>query len=139
MIKKYKKYIKEQIDNHSELDPFGEEDWDAIEGYLVKKLDETSGNGERMLYYFGLLRKNGILHHLAIGEIFRGGCSSEYFNAMEDWPYKELTEDEKVRIFNDEIGISCFIVNDITTSEFKEYTLSEISEIFGIKKEEINL
>ena len=28
MIKKYLTYIKEQLDNHLDLDPFGEEDWD---------------------------------------------------------------------------------------------------------------
>src|SRR5574343_100362 len=64
MIKKYKQYIKEDID-HSDIDPWGEEDWEADElAPVVQKAREQGKPFDQITilncYYMNLENLDGI-------------------------------------------------------------------------------
>jgi hypothetical protein len=152
MIKKFK--IFEQT--RSEIDPYGEEIWEELFGFEIKKVLKKDGNYKYFAFYHGetnpltepggFIQMHGVMPNdyiMAIGEIFDRGYSFEYF-PMPAWDWTPLTDEEWQNILNDKLKINCFESKIIGYEGrepkfgggWKSLTFSEILKIFKITKEQ---
>jgi len=155
MIKKFRLFES----SHDDVDPYGEEIWDDIQGFEIKKVGLKEGG----FYYFAsfhdqepvnrpgsIFQFQGVMENnylLAIGKMFNNGYSFRFY-PMPDWEWIELTEEEKEAFFNDKLEVKVFHLfarkgflgrrgdPDENEGEMKDLKFSEILKIFNITKEE---
>jgi hypothetical protein len=154
MIKKFRLF---ELKGHDDIDPYGEEIWDDIMGFEIKKMPLVKGG----YYYFasfhdqepvnqpgGFFQFQGVMPNnylLAIGDMFNNGYSFRFY-PMPDWDFVELTEEEKDDFFSDKLKVKVFHLvakegnfrrgEEENEGEMKDLTFSEILKIFNITKDE---
>ena len=142
--------------SHDDVDPYGEEIWDDIQGFEVKKVKLKAGG----FYYFASFHDQEPVNHpggmfqfqnvmdndyiLSIGSIFNNGYSFRFY-PLPDWDWEELDEEEKDDFFNDKLKVMVFhstikdegLRREIEYGgDWEEITFSQILKIFKITKDE---